>query len=171
MKVTFRKIASPFSDVSSGDWFYDEVLWAYENHVMDGVGGGKFAPNSSVSRAMVWTVLARLDGKAISGSDWMAEARAWAMAEGVSDGTMSTGSVTREQLATMLYRYLGSPAVSGSLTGYPDIAKVSDWAENAMVWATQNGIINGMDGTLNPQGGATRAQLATMLMRFAEIVK
>ena len=135
------------------------------------MGGGKFAPNSSVSRAMVWTVLARLDGKAISGSGWMAEARAWAMAEGVSDGTMATGSVTREQMATMLYRYAGEPVVGGSLSGYPDTAKVSDWAVDAMIWATQNGIINGMDGMLNPQGGATRAQLAAMLMRFGEIVK
>ena len=177
VKVTFVKTASPFSDVTAGDWFYEEVLWAYENNVMDGIGGGKFGPNSSVSRAMVWTVLARIDGKAISGSDWADEARAWAMAEGVSDGTMSTGNVTREQLATMLYRYAKSQGwdvsigESTNLLSYPDADQVSDWAMEAMQWACGAGIINGMDGELNPKGGATRAQLAAMLMRFDSLEK
>lgn len=159
----------PFTDVNSGDWFYDEVLWAYENGVMDGIGGGKFGPNDVVSRAMVWTVLARMSGKAISGAGWADQARAWAMAEGITDGSMASGSVTREQLATMLYRASGSPVASGSLEAYPDVAKVADWAKDAMAWAAERGIINGMDGKLNPQGGATRAQLVTMLMRLDAI--
>lgn len=173
VEVTFRKamVFNPFVDVKVGDWFFEEVLWAYENDVMDGIGGSKFAPNSSVTRAMVWTVLARMDGQVISGSNWMEQACAWAIAEDVSDGTMATGNVTREQLATMLYRYLGSPAVPGNLTGYPDTDKVSDWSADAMVWATQNRIINGMNGKLNPQDGATRAQLAAMLMRFGDLSK
>ena len=155
--------------LDGADWFYDEVLWAYENGVMDGIGGGKFGPNDVVSRAMVWTVLARMSGKAISGAGWADQARAWAMAEGITDGSMASGSVTREQLATMLYRASGSPVASGSLEAYPDAAKVADWAKDAMVWAAERGIINGMDGKLNPQGGATRAQLVTMLMRLDAI--
>ena len=161
--------SSPFTDVQEGSWFYDEVLWAYENDVMDGVGGGKFDPNGTVTRAMVWTVLARMDGQDVSGSDWMDQARTWAMAEGVSDGTMATGSVTREQLATMLYRYLGEPEVQGTLSGYPDGAQTSDWAETALIWATEKGVVTNMDGKLNPKGSATRAQLATMLMRFSAV--
>lgn len=168
VNVTFRKAAAinPFADVEKDDWFFEAVMWACENDVMAGVGGGKFAPDGAVSRAMVWTVLARMDGQDISGSDWAEQAQAWAVAEGVSDGTAASESVTREQLATMLYRYLGEPAVSGSLSGYPDTEKVSDWAAEAMNWAVQNKIITGMNGTLNPQGGATRSQLVTMLMRF-----
>lgn len=161
----------PFDDVSANAWYFEAVKYAYENELMNGTSDDAFTPNGSVTRAMVWTVLARMDDKAISGSDWMDQARAWAVEEGVSDGTTATGNVTREQLATMLYRYLGSPAVSGELTGYSDTDKVSDWAKDAMIWATENGIINGMDGALNPQSGVTRAQLATMLMRFDAIEK
>lgn len=169
VKVVFRE-ASPFSDVDSDDWFFQEVLYVYQNGLMDGVGGGKFAPNSTVTRAMVWTVLARMEGVDTDGGDtWYSKARTWAMEEGVSDGTNPTSPVTREQLATMLYRYAGSPAVSGELSGYSDIQSVSDWAENAMTWATEVGLVNGSNGKLNPQDGATRAQLAAMLMRFVEL--
>ena len=86
----------------------------------------------------------------------------------MSDGTDPNGAITREQLAAMLYRFEGSPAVTGNLSAYPDAASVSDWAEDAMVWATETGLINGINGYLKPQDGATRAQLATMLMRMLE---
>lgn len=172
VNVTFVETQSsnPFTDVNSGDWFYENVLWAYENGVMDGVGGGRFDPDGAVTRAMVWTVLARMDGETISGSGWMEQARTWAVAEGISDGIAADGNVTREQLATMLYRNAGEPAVSGSLDSYPDSASVSDWAVDAMIWATENGIINGTDGKLNPQCSADRAQMAAMLMRFCESI-
>ena len=92
------------------------------------------------------------------------------METGVSDGTNPMASITREQLAAMLYRYAGSPAVTGSLSAYPDAGEVSDWAVDAMVWATEEGIINGMGGNLSPKTGATRAQLAAMLMRLEQNV-
>lgn len=172
VKVTFKKAVSPFLDITPDQWFYEAVLYAYENGIMDGMGGGKFTPEAGVSRAMVWTVLARMEGVDTNGGAmWYEAAQKWAMDEGVSDGTMPEGNVSREQLAAMLYRYQGSPAVKNNLDVYPDADAISEWAVDAMCWATENGLINGMDGKLNPQGGATRAQLATILMRFVENVK
>ena len=122
-----------------------------------------------MTRAMVWTILARIDGEEIFGTSWAEDARAWAMESGVSDGTDPSCLVTREQFAAMLHRYAGEPAVSGSLSAYTDAASVSEWATDAMLWATQNGIITGTTAaTLAPHGTATRAQAAAMLMRFAE---
>ena len=159
-----------YYDVSVGDWYYEAVSYVTEEGLMTGVGNGKFNPNGAVTRAMVWTVLARMDGENTDGgATWYSKAQSWAMRTGVSDGTNPMGSITREQLAAMLYRYEGSPAVSGNLNAYPDANEVSDWAVDAMVWATQEGIINGMNGYLKPQAGATRAQLAAMLQRFVEI--
>ena len=124
-------------------------------------------PDGAVTRAMVWTVLARMAGEDTDGgATWYSKAQIWAMETGVSDGTKPMESITGEQLATMLYRFEGSPKVSGNLSAYPDGNTVSDWAADAMVWATETGLINGINGYLKPQSGATRAQLATMLMRF-----
>ena len=156
-----------YVDVSVGDWYYDAVSYVTEEGLMTGVGNGKFSPDGAVTRAMVWTVLARMAGEDTEGgTTWYSKAQAWAMETGVSDGTNPMNSITREQLAAMLYRYEESPAVSGSLSAYPDANEVSDWAVDAMVWATKEGLINGIGGYLKPQSGATRAQLATMLMRF-----
>lgn len=124
-------------------------------------------PDGAVTRAMVWTVLARMAGEDTDGgATWYSKAQIWAMETGVSDGTKPMESITGEQLAAMLYRFEGSPKVSGNLSAYPDGNTVSDWAADAMVWATETGLINGINGYLKPQSGATRAQLATMLMRF-----
>lgn len=158
-----------FDDINLYDWYYDAVTYVIEAGIMTVVSECKFAPNSSVTRSMVWTVLARMDGvNTEGGSTWYANAQAWAIDTGVSDGTDPMGSITREQLAAMLYRYEGSPAVSGSLSSYPDAASISDWAESAMIWATETVLINGMNGKLSPKTGATRAQLAAMLMRFLD---
>ncbi len=158
-----------YSDVKPTDWYAEAVEYVSEQGLMTGVGNGKFSPDTSVTRAMVWTVLARMAGENTDGgATWYAKAQAWAMETGVSDGTNPTGSITREQLAAMLYRFEGSPAVSGNLNAYPDANEVSDWAVDAMVWATQQGMINGIGGSLSPKTGATRAQLATMLMRFCQ---
>ena len=89
------------------------------------------------------------------------------MSSGVSDGSDPDGIVTREMFVTMLWRYAGSPAASGSLTGFPDAAKVSSWASEAMRWAVANGVIAGVDGSLSPDTGITRAQAATIFMRYA----
>ena len=160
----------PFTDVNSGDWFYDYVRYVVANGLMEGTSATTFEPNANMTRAMVWTILARIDGETITGTSWQSDARAWAMESGVSDGTDPNGLVTREQFATMLYRYAGEPEVSGSLSAFTDATNVSDWAADAMLWATQNGIITGVTATtLDPHGTATRAQCAAMLMRFAEL--
>ena len=160
----------PFADVAEGDWFYDAVSYVYANGLMDGVSTTEFNPNGTMTRAMLWTILARIDGQTVTGESWIETARAWAMAEGVSDGENANGLVTREQFATMLWRYAGSPAATGNgISVFTDAADVSDWAIGGLNWALEEGIVTGMgDGILAPQGTATRAQAAAMLMRFVE---
>ena len=162
-----------FSDVPAGHWAYSAVSYVSARNMFSGVGGSLFDPDGAMTRGMVMTVLARLDGQdttPAAGEAWYEPGVEWAVRKGLSDGTMATGSVTREQLVTILYRYakyLGCDvSASASLSAYPDAGKISDWAEPAMKWAVAEGLINGMDGTLNPQGTATRAQVAAILMRF-----
>ena len=171
VRAAFTCGGLPFTDVAVNAWYYDAVSYAYTNGLMDGVSATAFNPGGNMTRAMVWAILARLDGETVTGSDWVSEARAWAMAEEVSDGTEPNAFVTREQLVTMLWRYAGEPAVSGGLSSWRDAASVSDWASDAMVWALDEGIITGVTAvTLDPQGTATRAQCAAILMRYAENV-
>ncbi len=158
----------PFTDVREGQWFYEAVKYVYSEGIMNGMDRYTFAPNGSLTRAMVWTMLARLDGvDTEGGATWYSKAQEWAVEAGVSDGTDPMGNITREQLVTMLWRLNGSETVTGSLTGFTDYDKVSDWAGNAMLWATVNGIIEGDEANaLNPTAGCTRAQAAAMIMRF-----
>ena len=157
----------PFTDVTTGQWFYGYVEYVYANGLMDGTSATTFEPNANMTRAMVWAILARIDGETVTGESWQTVARTWAMANGVSDGTDPNGLVTREQFATMLWRYAGEPESTYSLSAFSDAGSLSDWAETAMAWAVEHGIITGMtDTTLVPQGTATRAQCAAMLMRY-----
>ena len=163
-------VTFPFNDVSVLDWFYDSVYYVWENELMNGTDVNQFSPNSPLTRAMVWAVLARVDGETISGDSWMTDAQAWAVESGVSDGTDPTGYVTREQLVTMLYRFAGEPAGAADISGYPDAASISDWAADAMAWAVKVGLIEGDDvGALNPTANSTRAHAATFFMRFSEL--
>lgn len=156
-----------FADVPASFWGADAVAFATSRELFNGTSDTSFSPNAEMTRAMIVTVLARLEGVDTSkGATWYEAGQQWAMENGISDGTNMMGSLTREQLAAMLYRYAGSSAVNGEITGFSDTAKISDWAEDAMLWAVQNGIIVGSNGVLNPQGKATRAEVATMLMRF-----
>ncbi|WP_209346341.1 S-layer homology domain-containing protein [Flavonifractor sp. AGMB03687] len=163
-------VTLPFADVNKGDWYHDAVEYVYENDLMNGTSATTFSPFVTTSRAMILTILARYDGVDTStGSTWYEAGAVWAIAEGVSDGTNLEANLTREQLVTMLWRYAGSPVVESDLSGYPDSASVSDWAVNAMIWAVESGVITGNGaGALNPQGTATRAEVATILMRFIE---
>lgn len=162
--------SNAFNDVASGSWYADAVKNVVNKGLMAGTGKDTFAPDNQVTRAMMWTVLARLDGKDVSGaSTWYAKAMTWATEKGVSDGTFPGNSITREQLATMLWRAAGSPEAKGALTNFNDAASVSSWAAQAMTWAVEQGLISGMgDGALNPQGNATRAQLAVILTAYAK---
>lgn len=118
---------------------------------------------------MIWTVLARFDGAGTTqtGANWYQAGLDWAVANGISDGSNPNGTMTREQLVTMLYRYAGSPATSGNLSAFNDAAQVSSYAVDAMTWATENGILNG-DGTgsANPKGQASRVQVAQIMQSF-----
>ena len=170
VSAVFVPATFPFVDVKSGDWFYDYVAYVYSNGLMDGTSATTFEPNANMTRAMVWAILARIDGETVTGEDWIETAREWTMANGVSDGTDADGYVTREQLATMLWRYAGEPDSDYSLSAFTDAGSVSGYAAAAMAWAVEHGIISGVtDTTLVPQGTATRAQCAAILMRFAEL--
>ena len=173
--VTFEKVQQPtkpgaadFADMQN-HWAKDAVQFVTENGIMNGTGTNTFGPDASMTRAMVWTVLARMKGvDTATGANWYEAAQKWSMGNGISDGTMPEGSITREQLATLLYRYSGSPKAAGAeLSAYKDSASVSAYAKDAMLWAVQQGLISGnSDGTLNPAGNATRAEVATILMRL-----
>ena len=178
--------AMPFTDVKEGDWFYEEVLYAYENGLMNGVGDNRFAPNSATTRGMLVTILYRLEGEpAVTGEagfddvgdTWYTDAVIWAAANDIVNGIGDNqfgpeNTLTREQLVTMLYRYAQNKGydvtASADLSGYPDAGQIQSWAQEAMTWAVAEGIVEGMDGNLNPAGHATRAQIATILMRFCE---
>lgn len=150
-----------------GHWAASDVDFVSARELFNGTAPALFSPEASMTRGMVVTVIARLAGENTDGgANWYDKGCAWAVANGVSDGTDPNGSITREQLAAMLYRYCGSPAASGSLSAYADAASVSAFASDAMLWCVNNGIINGMDGLLNPQGQATRAQVSAMFARY-----
>lgn len=157
-----------FVDVPDSHWAAASVDFVTSRGLFTGTSATTFSPAGDMTRAMVLTVLARYEGvDTTAGDTWYEAGVAWAVENGISDGTNPMNSVTREQLALMLYRYVGSPAVSGSLDSFPDAADVSDWAVQGMTWAVENGLITGTGiGELNPQGTASRAEVATLLARF-----
>lgn len=163
-------VSPTFTDVAADTWYTADVAYVAEQGLMTGTSDTTFSPNSTTTRAMLMTILARLAGEDTSGDDsWYEKGMTWAMENGISDGTNPNGTITREQLATMLWRYAGSPLANGDLNAFLDGPQVSDYAVNALIWAVENGILNGNpDGSLNPQGSATRAQMAAMLHRFCE---
>ena len=178
----------PFTDVAESDWFYDAVRYAYENGLMGGIGDNLFAPNSPTTRAQLVTILYRLEGEpAVTGQSpftdveadtWYTDAVIWAAEEGVVNGVSATqfapgNNITREQLATILFRYAQAKGYDVSpradLSGFPDAGDILPYAQEAMAWAVAEGLLQGFeDDTLRPQGNATRAQIATILMRFCE---
>lgn len=162
---------TPFEDVNTTDWFYDEVLYVYNHKLMTGMDADTFAPNGTMTRAMVWTVLGRMDGQVFrgTGSEWYAEAQAWAIKAGVSDGSNPNGAITREELVTMMWRFAGSPKTDVSvLNNYNDGANVSDWAKEAMAWAVNWSIVEGSNWNLTPNTTALRCQVAAILTRYCK---
>ena len=160
-----------FYDLDASRWYHEAIDWAYSLGLMNGTTKSTFGPNAAATRAQTWTMLARIAGQDTRrSSTWYEVGQKWAMNLGITDGTNPMGSLTREQLAAMLYRYVGSPAVNGTLT-FTDSANVSAWARNAMIWAVQNGILDGVGGNrLNPKGTTTRAQAAAIFMRFSKLI-
>ena len=180
----------PFTDVNEGDWFHDAVRYVYDNGLMDGVGDGQFAPNATTNRAMVVTILYRLAGEPdvsgdvgftdVAAGQWYTDAVAWAAEKGIVNGISDmefapSGDLTREQLATILYRYAESMgydvSAQADLSGFPDAGDIQSYATQALSWAVAEGLLQGFeDDSLQPGGTATRAQIATILMRFCETV-
>lgn len=179
----------PFKDVSPDDWYHSAVQYVYQRGMVKGTSATEFSPSSTVTRGMVVTILYRLEGEpgaAASGfsdvadGQWYADAVNWAAANGIVNGYSSekfgpNDTVTREQLATILYRYVGTKGIDCSVTedlsAFSDQTAVSSYAVDAVKWAVDSGLINGMgNGVLSPRGSATRAQAAAILMRLCENV-
>ena len=184
---------SKFVDADASAWYHDGVHWALDKGVMNGVSPKYFNPNGDTSRAMVVTMLWRMEGSPayvgaseffdVENTDWYGQAVRWASAEGIVEGYRDAngkgqmfnpnGAVTREQLAAILYRYAQfkkadvSVGEDTNILSYDDAFSVSTWAMAAMQWAVDSGIINGIDSNLVPAGNASRAQVATMLMRYS----
>ncbi len=177
--------AMPFTDVNEGDWFYDVVLYAYDNGLMTGVSATEFAPNQTTTRGMIVSMLARLEGVTnaedagfadVAANDWYATAVNWAASVGVVNGYEDNtfrpnAAITREQMAAILYNYADykgyDVSARADLSDYADAASISSWAEDVLAWANAEGLINGMTATtIDPQGATTRAQTAAMFERF-----
>ena len=160
----------PFIDVTSTDWFYSDVKYAYETGLMTGTSGTAFSPEAPLTRGMVMTILARREGiRTDRYTPWYAAGCEWAKANGISDGSNPEAPVTREQLAAMLYRYAalkGRDLTAGENLNFTDASDVSAYALSALQWATGEKILTGSNGALSPQAPATRAHLAAILHRY-----
>ena len=189
IEVEFTNGKLPFTDVRESDWFYEDVVFAYENGLFAGTSDTTFSPNASMTRAMLVTVLYRLEGQpAVNGrsgfsdvqyNGYYEDAVTWAADNGIVNGTSTSTfspnvNVTREQMAAILYRYAQykkyNTAASSGLNGFTDHASVSGYAAASLEWAVAEKLVNGSAGKLMPTGNATRAQVAAILHRFVENV-
>ncbi|MFM9332131.1 glycosyl hydrolase 115 family protein [Paenibacillus mesotrionivorans] len=157
-----------FTDVPGGHWAAEAVAFTASRGLFSGTDKGMFSPEVSLSRAMLFTVLARLEGVETEGGEyWYSKAQDWAAASGISDGSAPEAAITREQLITLLHRYAGQPTAAGAGKSFVDSGDISPWATEAMDWAVHAGILNGNpENRLAPKGAATRAEVSAMLMRF-----
>lgn len=178
----------PFTDVTEKDWFFDAVEYVYENGMMSGTGNNKFSPNTTTTRGMIVTILHRMEGTPTAAGaafsdvpegQWYTAAVAWASANSIVNGYGNdkfgpNDTITREQMAAILYRYSQykgyDTTASDNLASFSDAAEVSTYAVDAMGWSVGSGLISGFSGNvLMPRGSATRAQVATILMRFCTL--
>ena len=175
-----------FDDVTKGDWFYKDVEYVYNEGIMDGVSKREFAPNETLTRAMIVKILYRIEGEPagyrssdfndVESGRWYTGAVAWAaekeIVKGYGNGKFGPNDpVTREQLAAILYRYTqykgwSTTAASGSLKGFADAASISSYAVDAMNWAVDEGLLKGANNKLSPKSNATRAQVAAIIHRY-----
>lgn len=166
VEVTDRKVS--FQDVPGTHWAAEAIAFTSGSGLFTGTDEASFAPDATLSRAMLFTVMARLQGVETEGGEyWYSKAKDWAAASGISDGSNPEASITREQLATILYRYAGQPAASSSGNSFADSGEISGWANDAMAWAVSAGILNGKPGNLlEPASAVSRAELSAMLKRY-----
>ncbi len=161
--------AKSFTDVSDTHWAKDSIDYVTSRSLFEGTSASTFTPAGPMTRAMGWTMLARHAGvDTSSGTTWYEAGQTWSMEEAISDGSSPEGDLTREQLVTMLYRYVDSPAAEGDLSVFADAVSVSGWAYDAMVWAVSLGLVEGVgENRLAPQNTISRAEVATLFARFA----
>lgn len=183
-KPVNRPKYTDFADLPVESWYREGVSYALDRGLMNGVGSREFDPDGNVTRAMFVTILYRaenapsVEGKSnpftdVQNGKWYTEAVIWASDRGIVKGTSETtyspdAPITREQIATILFRYSKSSPSDKSLSSFPDAGTVSSYAQNGMCWAVAEGIINGKDGKLAPKENATRCQIAAILMRYLE---
>jgi hypothetical protein len=173
-KFLISEWISPFTDIAKGEWFYKAARYAYSNALITGTTDTTFAPQSTLTRAMLITILARDAGVDTSGGDtWYSKAVDWGMSNGLTDGTNMNNPITREQFATLLFRYAKlqgkNTSEASDYSTYTDAASVSDWAREAMAWAYATDLVTGRtETTLAPLGTANRAEAATLLQRYLE---
>lgn len=192
IKAVFQEIQEaqpqplPFGDVAEDAWYADAVRYVYENGIMTGTGDGSFSPGQNLTRGMMVTMLYRMAGQpAVSGTAftdvadgaWYADGAVWAAANGVASGYGGGAfgpedPITREQMALFLYNFAGfrgdDRTASGSLSAFSDGGQVSGWAAQAVQWAVAQGLLQGSNGALNPQGTATRAEVAQFMANFLQ---
>lgn len=187
-KLDGEKLFTTFTDLDAARWYHDGIVWALSEGLMNGMGGDTFAPGATVTRAMVVTMLWRLEGQPepaapaaftdVTDGSWYAKAVAWAAENGIVKGVSDTlfapnSSLTREQMCTLLYRY--AQTKGAGFTGlwsfkldYTDADQLHDWAVEAVSWMTQEGLVQGRGGSaFAPREGATRAEIASLFQRFA----
>lgn len=169
--------ARTFTDVPADYWAYDAIQYVTDEGLFSGTSGTTFTPGGTMTRAMLWVVLARMDGvdtSTASGEAWYQTGLDWAVKAGISDGTTPNGSITRAQFAAMLYRYaeyagVDTTADTSTLSQFTDTGSIPSYAIEPLAWAVGSGIVSGTSATtISPSGSATRAQVATMLMRYAQ---
>ncbi len=179
-----KPTGNPFSDVDSGAWYYDAVQYVHRQGVMNGDGSGRFRPDEMLSRAMLAQILYNREGRPaftpsvtftdVAADAWYSDAVLWAAQQGIVNGYGSgrfgpEDPITREQMATILWRYTGSPAATNSQLHFSDTDEAGAYAVEALTWAVENNIINGKGGgILDPRGQATRSEAAAMLMRYMD---
>ncbi len=181
-------VVNPYTDISENNWYYEAAMYAYKHGLMSGMTATEFGPKTTTSRAMIVTILYRLEGKPaissasgfsdIAAGKWYSDAVAWAAQNGVVNGYEDktfkpNDPITREQMALILQQYAAfkgkDTSAQADLSSFADVAKVGKWAKNALAWANNAGLITGLPGNLlDPKGYAVRSQSAAILMRFCE---
>lgn len=171
--VMVKENTKPFADVPERHWGASAVAFATAHELFTGTAADTFGPEGEASRAMLFTVLARLEGQNTSGATWYDVSLRWAMENGLTDGSSPESAITREQLATLLYRYAGTPGSRSVAAAqeFPDGAQVSSWAEEAVSWAVGEGLLTGKEhGALDPAGTASRVEVAALFQRLMPIL-
>jgi uncharacterized repeat protein (TIGR02543 family) len=164
--------AEVYEDLNKEDSYYSSVDFDIESGLMKGTAEAVFAPTENMTRAMMWTVLARMDGSELDGEEaWFDNNRKWAIKAGLTDGNAPNNGITYQEMIVMLWRYMGKPDAADGLDGYTDVETVSSWSYDAMAWAVEIGLIGtDTETALTPNEIASRAQVAALMQRLCDVI-